>query len=147
MKTLSAVLANPRRPGQGYFKWSRKITGKLLPSLQLNRGCLDTFLTSFPQAHDFIFSVLIFQFKGVWNCLLFKRVSCNIARGQQFILGRSALRSNPLTFYFPVIHVSEDIIKIQSIENKTRLLQQKVPLSYAFYCITNGTLPHFIYLA
>ena len=37
---------------------------------------------------------------------------------QSFILGHSALRSNPLTFYFPVIHVSEDIIKIQSIENK-----------------------------
>ena len=79
---------------------------------------MDTFLTSFSQAYDFIFSVLIFQFKGVWNCLFFKRVSCNIARGgeggsqQSFILGRSALRSNPLTFYFPVIHVSEDIIKI-----------------------------------
>ena len=27
------------------------------------------------------------------------------------------------------------------MENKTRLLQQKVPLSYAFYCITNGTPP------
>ena len=156
MKTLSAVLADPRLPGQGYFKWSKKITGKLLPSLQLNRCSLDTFLTSFPQAHDFIFSVLIFQFIGVWNCLFFKRVSCNCPRGgggvrggsqQSFILGHSALRSNPLTFYFPVIHVSEDIIKIQSIENKTRLLQQKVPLSYAFYCITNGTLPHFIYLA
>ena len=81
------------------------------------KGSLDTFLTSFPQAYDFIFSVLIFQFKGVWNCLFFKRVSFNISRGeegsqQSFILEHSALRSNPLTFYFPVIHVSEDIIKI-----------------------------------
>ena len=81
------------------------------------KGSLDTFLTSFPQAYDFIFSVLIFQFKGIWNCLFFKRVSCNIARGgggcqQSFILGRSSLRSNALTFYFPVIHVSEDISKI-----------------------------------
>ena len=57
----------------------------------------------------FIFSALIFQFKGIWN------------RGgkggwgvfqQSFLLGRSALRSNPLTFYFPGIHVSEDLIKI-----------------------------------
>ena len=31
---------------------------------------------------------------------------------QSFILGRSALRPNPLTFYFAVIPVSEDIIKI-----------------------------------
>ena len=66
----------------GLFQMKQEINGRIIAKFTTEqKGSLDTFLTSFPQAYDFIFSVLIFQFKGVWNCLFFNRVSYNIARG------------------------------------------------------------------
>ena len=66
---------------------------------------MDTFLTSYPQAYDFIFSVLIFQFKSLWNCLFFKKVSCNISRGggvsTKFYTGTLRFEVQPLILLFP----------------------------------------------
>ena len=90
----------------GLFQMKQEINGRIIAKFTTEqKGSLDTFLTSFPQAYDFIFSVLIFQFKGVWNWG---------GRGgvKKFYTGTLRFEVQPLTFYFPVIHVSEDIIKI-----------------------------------
>ena len=115
------------------------------------KDSLDTFLTSFSQAYDFIFSVLIFQFKGVWNCLFFKRVSCNIARGgggfsTKFYTGTLRFEVQPLNFLFPC-YPRQWRRSIEKHDSAFEKVSQKVPLSYTFYGIANGTPPSLTYLA
>ena len=95
----------------GLFQMKQEINGRIIAKFTTEqKGSLDTFLTSFPQAYDIIFSVLIFQFKGVWNCLFFKRVRCNCpppgggGEGRdstKFYTGTLRFEVQPLNLLFP----------------------------------------------
>ena len=79
------------------------------------KGSLDTFLTSFPQAYDLFSQCWFSSSKASGTVYPLNELVVTFpggGGGSQQSLEHSALRSNPLTFYFPVIHVSEDIIKI-----------------------------------
>ena len=85
---------------------------------------MDTFHTSFPQVYT------VYSLKELVLTLPGGGGGGGVGGGgsqQSFIVGRSASRSNPLTFYFPVIHVSEDIIKFSRSKTRPGFCNKRYP--------------------
>ena len=95
----------------------QEINGRIIAKFTTEqKGSLDTFLTSFPQAYDLFSQCWSSSSKAYGTVYSLKELVVTFpgAGGVSTKSYTGTLRFEvpPLTFYFPVIHVSEDIIKI-----------------------------------